>query len=104
MNALPEVQYAVTLSSFLPDDQAAKLALIADADLLLDPTLNPFDVAPAPTDAEQIAALKSAAAELRLAAAADKGAAAQDALTLAAALETLAAGPAFRTPSASTRP
>ena len=94
MSALPEVQYAVTLSSFLPSDQAPKLALIADANLLLDPTINPFDVAAPPTDADQVAALKSAAAELRLASNTDKGAAAQDALALASSLEALASGPA----------
>ena len=96
MNALPEVEYAVTLSSFLPTDQAPKLALIADADLLLDPTINPFEVAPTPADADQIAALKSAAAELRAAAATDKGAPGQDALALASSLDALAAGPADR--------
>jgi hopanoid biosynthesis associated RND transporter like protein HpnN len=96
MDALPEVQYAVTLSNFLPTDQAPKLALIADANLLLDPTINPFEVAPPPTDADQIAALKSAAAELRLAAATDKGAPSRDALALASSLDALAAGPADR--------
>ena len=39
---LPEVAQTVTLSSFVPDDQAPKLAAINDASILLDPTLNPF--------------------------------------------------------------
>jgi hopanoid biosynthesis associated RND transporter like protein HpnN len=89
----PEVQYAVTLSSFLPKDQDEKLAAITDANLLLDPTINPFDVTPAPTDADNIAALKTAAAELRAASATGKGETGQDALKLAAALDALAAGP-----------
>ena len=49
MAKLPSVQMAVTLSDFLPMDQAPKLAAIQDADLLLDPTINPFDVQPPPT-------------------------------------------------------
>ena len=90
---LPEVQYAVTLSSFMPKDQDAKLALISDANLLLDPTINPFDVLPPPTDADNIAALRAAAGELRMAAMTDHGPAGQDALTLVAALDALASGP-----------
>ena len=38
---------ALTLSSFVPEEQDEKLALIADANSLLDATLNPFDVMPA---------------------------------------------------------
>ena len=94
MEKLPQVQMAVTLSSFLPTDQAPKLAAIMDADLLLDPTINPFDVTSPPTDADNIAGLRSAAAELRKAAATDKGPGSADALSLARTLETLAAGPA----------
>lgn len=90
---LPEVQYAVTLSSFMPKDQDAKLALISDANLLLDPTINPFDVLPPPSDADNVAALRAAAAELRMAAATDHGPASQDALALVSSLEALASGP-----------
>lgn len=93
VDKLPQVEYAVTLSSFLPGDQQAKLAAISDADLLLDPTINPFDVQPAPTDADQIASLRSAASELRKAATTDKGPYSQDALDLAQSLEALASGP-----------
>jgi hypothetical protein len=87
------VQYAVSLSSFMPTDQEPKLALIADANLLLDPTINPFDVMPAPPDADNVAALRAAAGELRMAAATDHGPAGQDALALVAALDALASGP-----------
>ena len=91
---LPQVQYAVTLSSFMPADQQPKLAAIADADLLLDPTINPFDVMPPPSDADNVAALKSAAAELRMASRTSKGPESGDAASLAQALDALAAGPA----------
>ena len=58
-----------TLSSFVPDQQKEKLALIADANSLLDATINPFDVAPPPSDAEVMAAMHQAtAAKLRAAA------------------------------------
>jgi hopanoid biosynthesis associated RND transporter like protein HpnN len=99
---LPEVQYAVTLSSFMPTDQDAKLALIADANLLLDPTINPFDVLPPPTDADNVAALRAAAAELRMAAATEHGPASQDAMALVAALDALASGPAAHRTAAQT--
>jgi hopanoid biosynthesis associated RND transporter like protein HpnN len=90
---LPEVDKTVTLSSFVPDDQPPKLAAISDAQLLLDITLNPIDTTPAPSDAENVQALQKTAADLRAAAAVDTPADAQDALRLAAALETLAKGP-----------
>ena len=54
---LPLVAQALTLSSFVPDDQDKKLALIADANGLLDSTLNPFDVKPPPSDARSMAEL-----------------------------------------------
>ena len=43
----------------MPDQQKEKLALIADANNLLDPTLNPLDVAPPPSDAEDRGSFKS---------------------------------------------
>jgi hypothetical protein len=52
----PEVDHAVTLASFVPEDQAPKLAAIADAALLLDPVLHAV-VKPAPSDAETVQAL-----------------------------------------------
>jgi hopanoid biosynthesis associated RND transporter like protein HpnN len=91
--ALPEVSQAVTLSSFVPEDQSAKLAIIQDADLLLDPTLNPFDVQPAPTDAETTASLRQAATALQSAASAEPGDGGADARRLAQALTALADGP-----------
>ena len=98
LSALPQVQQAVTLTSFVPDDQPAKLALIQDADSLLDPTLNPFDVQPAPTDAQTVAALGSAAQAFRGVA---DGPAGGEARRLAGALDKLAAGPPSRRAAAS---
>jgi len=80
----------------VPDDQPAKLALIQDAALLLDLTLNPFDVLPAPTDAERRAALTETATKLRNVASAEQGPGAIDARRLAAAFERLARAPAAK--------
>jgi uncharacterized protein len=93
LSKLPEVDQTVTLSSFVPKDQPAKLAAISDAQTLLDPTLNPLEETPPPSDAENVEALREAAADLRSAAAAQPGPSARDSLRLAAALEALAAGP-----------
>jgi len=88
--ALPEVARVVSVDSFVPEDQPTKLALIQDAALLLDLTLNPFDVLPAPTDAERVAALTETATKLRNLASAEQGPGAIDARRLAAAFERLA--------------
>lgn len=90
---LPEVDRVVTLSSFVPKDQAPKLALIADANNLLDLTLNPFDVAPPPSDAELSLQLKTTAQDLRSAATKEPGPAAADALRLAGLFDRIGSGP-----------
>jgi hopanoid biosynthesis associated RND transporter like protein HpnN len=54
ISALPEVAQVVTADSFIPKEQAVKLALIDDAHTLLDPSLNPFEVVPSPTDADLV--------------------------------------------------
>jgi hopanoid biosynthesis associated RND transporter like protein HpnN len=46
LNALPLVDHAISLSSFVPADQTAKLDAIADTEELLAPTLNPGPAAP----------------------------------------------------------
>jgi hopanoid biosynthesis associated RND transporter like protein HpnN len=61
----PTVYTARTLSSFIPTEQPEKIALIADAANLMDFTLNPIEVAPAPTDAQVIDSLNRAAERLR---------------------------------------
>jgi len=97
---LPEVSGVRTLSSFAPDGQAEKMAIIADAANLLDLTLNPLVVAPPPSDAEMVEALNQTAAALRGAASGNTPAAA-DARRLAVDLDWLAkAGPAARATAA----
>ncbi len=90
---LPQVAETQTLSSLIPDDQAAKLAVIADADTLLDLSLNPLAPAPPPTDAQVKASLAATAGALTTAASVDPGPAAKDARRLVAALQALAQGP-----------
>jgi hopanoid biosynthesis associated RND transporter like protein HpnN len=86
------VSQALTLFSFVPDQQTEKLALISDAANLLDSTLNPFEISPPPTDAEDIAAFKSTAEKLRAAAGSAQDKPARDARRLADALEATARG------------
>ncbi|MBY8828111.1 MMPL family transporter [Hephaestia mangrovi] len=92
LSALPQVRQVAWLDGFVPDDQQAKLAAISDASMLLDLTLNPFDVAPPPNDAERVAALSTLADRLTQAAAAHPGPAAGDARRLATAFARMAHG------------
>jgi hopanoid biosynthesis associated RND transporter like protein HpnN len=96
LGKLPEVAQTVTLSSFIPADQPAKLALIGDASLLLDPALNPFDPPPPVDDASTLAALHKSAASLRALAAARPDPLAAAAAGLATSFDRLAAAPAAR--------
>jgi hopanoid biosynthesis associated RND transporter like protein HpnN len=61
LDRLPEVSSTLTLQSFVPKDQDKKLAIIADAEALLEPTLDPPEVKAPPNDAETQAALNDAA-------------------------------------------
>ena len=93
---LPEVSKARTLSSFVPADQAEKIAIIDDAASLLDLAINPISVAAPPSDAEVLESLHDTSASLRQVASRD--ASAGDAVRLADALEALArAAPSART-------
>ncbi len=65
LEKLPEVMRTMSLDSFVPDDQAAKLKLIADGARILDPAINPDQVDPAPSDEENVSALKDTAESLR---------------------------------------
>jgi hopanoid biosynthesis associated RND transporter like protein HpnN len=61
---LPTVSKVIDIHSFVPDDQQAKLAIIADANSILAPTLLPRD-ATAPVTADQIRlAAKTALAQI----------------------------------------
>ena len=92
LSALPEVAEAVSVDSFVPTDQDAKLATVQDASLLLDATVNPFDVTPPPSDGESAAALAATATQLRVAAGDRHTNAARDAMRLATAFQRLATG------------
>jgi hopanoid biosynthesis associated RND transporter like protein HpnN len=87
--ALPEVERVATLDSFVPDDGQAKLTLIASAATALDPALQAKPQA-APSDGDDIAALKSAAQDLRNTASESSGAGVDAARRLAKDLDALA--------------
>ena len=61
LDPLPQVEQTVTVASFVPDDQDAKLAIIADAAQLIGPTLSPPQTKPAPSDADTLAAIAATA-------------------------------------------
>jgi hopanoid biosynthesis associated RND transporter like protein HpnN len=90
---LPQVAQAVTVDSFVPVDQPAKLALIQDASLLLDSAINPFDLPPPGNDAQTQAALTKAAAALSTLARARPGPLGNAGAALAASFARLAATP-----------
>lgn len=94
LRALPEVARVTTLSSFVPDRQHDKLALIANAAATLDPVLNPAGAPAPPTDAQDVSMLGSTAGTLTTLAGAADGKGAAAARRLAAALSTLAAADA----------
>nr|WP_155262392.1 MMPL family transporter [Bradyrhizobium sp. BR2003] len=90
LEKLPEVSRVMSLDSFVPDDQPAKLKLIAQAAKTLGPALNPDSVDPAPSDQENVEALKSSVDSLRKTAGDGKGPGAVAARRLADALQKLA--------------
>ena len=71
-----EVTETRTLQSFIPSDQDEKLATIQDTAFFLQNTLNPPSIKPAPSDADDIAAIRATARDLvdSLGAASDKAA------------------------------
>jgi hopanoid biosynthesis associated RND transporter like protein HpnN len=97
LSALPEVSQAMTLSSFVPEDQDQKLARIGQASASLSSVLNPQQVRPAPTDAENVASLQATAGLLNSVAQRREGPGAVAAQRLSRALAGLAqARPAMR--------
>jgi hopanoid biosynthesis associated RND transporter like protein HpnN len=90
LEKLPEVLEVRSLESFVPQDQPAKLKLIAQAGKILNPALNPDQVDPAPSDEENVEALKSSVDSLRRTAGDNKGPGAVAARRLADALAGLA--------------
>jgi len=90
LDKLPEVLRVQSLGSFVPDNQPAKLKLIAQAAKVLNPALNPDSIDAAPTDQENVDSLKSTVENLRKTAGDGSGAGAIAAKRLAGALEKLA--------------
>lgn len=88
----PLVAQTLTLSNFVPDQQQQKLALIGDANSLLDSTINPLDVAAPPSIADDAAALTATAEKLRAAAGNANDKPARDARRLAEAMAAVARG------------
>ncbi len=64
LQALPEVAGAITLSSFIPENQDQKLAAIKKTADDLEDGLYPAEVKPAPTDAEVVSSLEATATSL----------------------------------------
>jgi uncharacterized protein len=93
LKQLPEVARVTSLESFIPEDQDEKLALIAPVAKSLGPLLDRSREKAPPTDAEDVDAMKSAAAAFIETAGGLTGKGASDARRLAAALQKMAAAP-----------
>ena len=63
LRAIPQVDHVMTLASFVPDDQPAKLAFLSDSKTLLAPTLS-LPQMPAPSEGEIYASMTKLSAEL----------------------------------------
>jgi hopanoid biosynthesis associated RND transporter like protein HpnN len=90
LEKLPEVLRVMWLDSFVPEDQPAKLKLIAQAAKVVDPALNPESIDEPPSDEENIDSLKSSVEGLRKAAGDANGAGAVASRRLADVLQRLA--------------
>jgi len=90
LEKVPEVLRVMSLESFVPEDQPAKLKLIAQGAKVLNPALNPDSIDAAPSDAENVEALKGSAENLRRTAGDGKGPGAVASRRLADALSKLA--------------
>lgn len=90
LGKLPEVSKTLSLDTFVPPDQPAKLKLIAEGAKVLGPALNADQVDAPPSDAENVDSLKSSVAALQRAAGDAKGPGADASRRLATALGRLA--------------
>ena len=90
LEKVPEVLEVRSLDSFVPEDQLAKLRLIAQGAKVLGPALNPDSIDAAPSDEENVEALKESAESLRKTAGDAKGPGAVASRRLADALSKLA--------------
>jgi hopanoid biosynthesis associated RND transporter like protein HpnN len=97
LRALPQVGRVTTLSTFIPDQQSEKLALIADAAKTLNPALNPAAAAAPTSDAQTVSMINSTVDALIRLAGDGTGTGAVAAKRLAAAMTALAkADPSVR--------
>ena len=92
LEKVPEVLRVMSLDSFVPQDQPPKLKLLAQGAKVLNPALNPDQIDAAPSDQENVEALKSWVDILRRTAGEAKGPGAVASRGLADALEKLANG------------
>jgi hopanoid biosynthesis associated RND transporter like protein HpnN len=90
LRALPQVGRVTTLSTFIPDQQSEKLALIADAAKTLNPALNPTAAAAPTSDAQTVSMINSTVDALNRLAGDGTGTGAVAAKRLAAAMTALA--------------
>lgn len=86
LGKIPEVARTISLDSFVPTEQAAKLKAIGEGAKVLEPALNPDSIDKAPTDAENVTALRDSAESLRKVAGSQTGPGAVAAKRLADAL------------------
>jgi hopanoid biosynthesis associated RND transporter like protein HpnN len=93
LQQVPEVARVTSLSSFIPQDQDEKLAIIAPLAKSLTPLLDPAREKEPPTDAEDVEAMERAAAAFAATASGVAGKGADDARRLASLLHKMAAAP-----------
>jgi hopanoid biosynthesis associated RND transporter like protein HpnN len=87
---LPEVSRTLTLSSFIPGEQDEKIAVLRGASRSLSRTLDPRDKLAAPSDQDNIVAIRNAAAALKKTAGDTHGPAADAARHVSGLLDRLA--------------
>jgi hopanoid biosynthesis associated RND transporter like protein HpnN len=90
LSTVPQVARTMTIDDLVPRDQGEKLQLISAAADTIEPSLNPGEVKPSPTDAENVAALSLTASQLAAIAGADQGPGAAAAKRLSGLLSQLA--------------
>jgi uncharacterized protein len=90
LRAVPEVSRVVTLSTFIPEHQSEKLALIDNAAKTLDPALNPAKPASPTSDAQTVGMINSTIGALNRLAGNGSGAGAVAARRLAVDMTALA--------------
>ncbi len=90
LEKLPEVLSVRWLESFVPEDQPAKLRLIAQGAKVLNPAINPDSIDAPPSDQENVDSLKGSVESLRRTAGDAKGPGAVASRRLADALAKLA--------------